>query len=520
MLNRSKISQNSNVNITIQKTNILRKPKQLNGKLPILLLFALTLCFLQLMSKKINSTNFRSISNMENYEFILFMSNKVNDEYWCGDCEVFSKVLAQIQFDGKKLTEINVGTREEWNTEQNEYKLKYNIQSIPTIIEVKNGVLGDRLVENDCMDKGLLAWFLGARTRDDWIINVQKDQLDKVAQAKDIVYFKNGNDKTAIVKYAFTTSGANRLFIIDEKVDTPLLAKLKYDHSLEYLEKQEYDDIKLMKRFMNINKVVVHGAEEARKYLVNHKHGQLFLLYMSDKENEKYWCPDCEMAKDIVYNSFENAKKGSILLEIRVGNRDYWKNPENEFRTDSLFYVDNIPTIMRYDGNNRSSHFLSENSCRDQKLLDFVFQVPTDIQFNQNSIQQVDTYDEFVHILTSFKNEYPLFVQLVSGLMPGVGRPWCPYCEKSEITVNYYFNRTAPTNSKLLKVIVADTYEQWHNESNPYRNISFIKFDGIPVLLRYHQISPENKITKEQFTHYDDALLNPKEMIQFFNRKK
>ena len=75
---------------------------------------------------------------------------------WCGPCKMVAPIIGELagEYDGKaKVGKVNVD-------EQAELAMKYNIVSIPTVIQFNNGEIAEKLV--------------GAYSKDDY-----EDILDK-----------------------------------------------------------------------------------------------------------------------------------------------------------------------------------------------------------------------------------------------------------------------------------------------------------------------------------------------------
>ncbi|TDH73206.1 hypothetical protein CCR75_003699 [Bremia lactucae] len=237
---------------------------------------------------------------------------------------------------------------------------------------------------------------------------------------------------------------------------------------------------------------IVHGFEHAHKFVREYNvetMGPLFLLFLSDlNDNGTYWFQPCELVQPAIYRGFQRAPRRSRLLEIRVGSEPYWNDLMNPFRQNQLFYIDYLPTLMRYDGGGNSSALLAGPNCLNQKLLDVVFQTNlyTRKTRRKNRIVHYNTVRQVLDYLASYDFSYPLFLYIVSGVHAFNNRLWCPFCDKAEVPVMHYFNETATDSAVMLRIVAAREPRQWFEEDNDFTGKEFsenvVVFDGVPFL--------------------------------------
>lgn len=272
-------------------------------------------------------------------------------------------------------------------------------------------------------------------------------------------------------------------------------------------------------RLLGKTQYVVQGFDEGYKFVSTYDvetQGPLFVLFMSDAdENGTYWCADCERAKQPVYDAFARAPRGSRLVEIRVGPEEYWADNGNEFRQNQLFYIDYIPTLMRYDGRGNSSTMVNERGCTNKELLDFVFRVPrpSGPPLKGNEVVTLTTPSAIIEYVTAFDTDVrPLFIFFVSGVHSFNGRLWCHYCDRADVAVMHYFNTTAPANAVLIRAVVAESYKAWKKKKNPFKGAEFREkiaaVRGVPFLgrLTKHQDMNTPRMTEyyPEFDAYED----------------
>ncbi|CAH0513198.1 unnamed protein product [Peronospora belbahrii] len=271
---------------------------------------------------------------------------------------------------------------------------------------------------------------------------------------------------------------------------------------------------------------VVRGFEEAHKFVSGYDvktQGPLFLLFMSDTDaNGVYWFPPCEQVKRAVYTGFQRAPRGSRLMEIQVGSEKYWNDLMNPFRQNQLFYIDYMPTLLRYDGGGNSSALLAGPNCLNQDLLDTVFRVSKLMAgaTHKNRVMHMSSTTQVMNFLASYDYSYPLFLFFVSGVHAFNNRLWCPFCDKGDVPVMHYYNNTAPENAVMLRIVVAREPRQWFDEDNDFVGPEFsekvVEFDGVPYLGFVDKNESNNKVKVREFL---GELDQHKRLQDFFRQK-
>uniref|UniRef100_A0A8B9T8E6 Thioredoxin domain-containing protein 17 n=1 Tax=Anas platyrhynchos TaxID=8839 RepID=A0A8B9T8E6_ANAPL len=97
-------------------------------------------------------------------------------------------------------------------------------------------------------------------------------------------------------------------------------------------------------------------------------HGRpIFALFCGDKDAEgKSWCPDCVTAEPVVRRELHNMPDESVFIYCLVGDRAYWKDPNNEFRKN--LKLTGVPTLLKYG----TPQKLVEEECFKAELVPFV----------------------------------------------------------------------------------------------------------------------------------------------------
>ncbi|KAF0743962.1 hypothetical protein Ae201684P_003942 [Aphanomyces euteiches] len=252
----------------------------------------------------------------------------------------------------------------------------------------------------------------------------------------------------------------------------------------------------------------VAGFDAAKLYLAkaDFKDEQPdFIVIMSGtRPNGEYWCRDCQVAKEPLNQAF-TAKSRHHLL-VTVGSHAEWVKSSNPFRTDPLFHIDEIPALLRNNGNLNTSVILTGGAfLSDTDMLDAILG-PTQMQ---PAVEQVDTFDGMMSVLEQHQSSgttSDLFLYFISGSTPS-GELWCPFCAKADTPVMLYYEKFASKDAKLLRVVTAATYEDWHRDDNRFRTQTVIEISGLPMLVR---VKPhQDQIAFEEFTTFfeETALL-------------
>ena len=194
----------------------------------------------------------------------------------------------------------------------------------------------------------------------------------------------------------------------------------------------------------------------------------------------------------------------------------------NPFRQNQLFYIDYLPTLMRYDGGGNSSALLAGPNCLNPDLLDVVFRVSKPVAGvpHRNRVVHYTTTTQVRDYIARYDYSYPLFLFFVSGVHAFNNRLWCPFCDKAEVPVMHFFNYTAPDTAVMLRIVVASTPHQWFEEDNDFVGPEFsnevLVFDGVPYLGFVDRNRTNNKVKMREFV----AGVDKHDKLQAFFRQK
>ncbi|KOC67181.1 Thioredoxin domain-containing protein 17 [Habropoda laboriosa] len=94
----------------------------------------------------------------------------------------------------------------------------------------------------------------------------------------------------------------------------------------------------------------IQGYENFFEYMKNFKPNEpVYVLYTGTKlPNGKSWCPDCVEAEPFIEEGFKAAPEGTHFVEVQVGDRPFWKDPNCPFRTNSITKLKVLPTLAKW----------------------------------------------------------------------------------------------------------------------------------------------------------------------------
>ncbi|XP_061388991.1 thioredoxin domain-containing protein 17-like [Musca vetustissima] len=97
----------------------------------------------------------------------------------------------------------------------------------------------------------------------------------------------------------------------------------------------------------------------------------IYVLFSGGKdENGESWCPYCVTAEPVVHEALSKAPADSHFIHVIVGERSYWKDPNNPFRKDPKTHLVWVPTLMRWNTQKR----VDSDRCSKKDLVEMVFE--------------------------------------------------------------------------------------------------------------------------------------------------
>uniref|UniRef100_A0A8D0UNZ0 Thioredoxin domain-containing protein 17 n=1 Tax=Sus scrofa TaxID=9823 RepID=A0A8D0UNZ0_PIG len=114
--------------------------------------------------------------------------------------------------------------------------------------------------------------------------------------------------------------------------------------------------------------VSVSGYEEFIQAVKQHNGKTIFAYFSGSKDAEgKSWCPDCVQAEPVVREGLKHTVEGCVFIYCQVGERLYWKDPNNDFRKKLKLTA--VPTLLKYG----TPQKLVESECLQTNLVEMLF---------------------------------------------------------------------------------------------------------------------------------------------------
>uniref|UniRef100_K3X080 Thioredoxin domain-containing protein n=1 Tax=Globisporangium ultimum (strain ATCC 200006 / CBS 805.95 / DAOM BR144) TaxID=431595 RepID=K3X080_GLOUD len=243
---------------------------------------------------------------------------------------------------------------------------------------------------------------------------------------------------------------------------------------------------------------IIAGYEQTKEYLQNYKkeNGEnlfLFFTCSDDDGNPHDWSMNCMEARKKVYDLFEKSPGTNRLVTIRAGSEEYWEY-RNDFSNDRDLRVKTVPCIMKWEGKNgETTGMMIGTSLLNEPFLRYLFKntdkpdqyLKPDAKHNKHIVTLTgrEEYDAYMSAYERETNRPPLYLFFVSGRIEGNNRPWCPYCRFSEIPTEYSFYSFAPAGTRLVRIEVTKTYNQW-KKPNSFNQDPVLGLKGVPALFR------------------------------------
>ncbi|XP_078535459.1 thioredoxin domain-containing protein 17 [Lissotriton helveticus] len=118
----------------------------------------------------------------------------------------------------------------------------------------------------------------------------------------------------------------------------------------------------------NYREVKAQGYDEFMQTAQCYKDKNVFVLFCGTKTEEGVsWCPDCVEAEPVIRAELQCLPEGSIFIYCQVGERAYWKDPNNDFRKKLKLTA--VPTLMKYNTHEK----LVEEQCMKKDLVQMMF---------------------------------------------------------------------------------------------------------------------------------------------------
>ena len=84
------------------------------------------------------------------------------------------------------------------------------------------------------------------------------------------------------------------------------------------------------------------------------------------------WCPDCVTGQPVVESTLEKEVKiPTNYLYIGVGDRTFWKDGNNIFRTSPMTKLKSVPTLFKWTN---PESWLEEEKCAKPDLISMLLE--------------------------------------------------------------------------------------------------------------------------------------------------
>jgi len=115
-----------------------------------------------------------------------------------------------------------------------------------------------------------------------------------------------------------------------------------------------------------VSKVEGFDAFKAKIAELTGGEGDVFVYFSGSPDNSgQSWCPDCVTAEPIVTKSLAAAAEDSHFLYVAVGDRTFWKDQTNIFRTAKETQLKSVPTLIKWGTKQR----LQEGQLMNENLI-------------------------------------------------------------------------------------------------------------------------------------------------------
>ncbi|CAH2219778.1 Hypothetical predicted protein [Pelobates cultripes] len=114
--------------------------------------------------------------------------------------------------------------------------------------------------------------------------------------------------------------------------------------------------------------VKVEGYQAYCQEVEKHKGKPVFAYFSGNKNADGVsWCPDCVKAEPVVRGELKNLPDDAVFLYCQVGERPYWKDPNNEFK--QVLKLTGVPTLLKCG----TTQKLVEEQCLKADLVQMIF---------------------------------------------------------------------------------------------------------------------------------------------------
>lgn len=221
-----------------------------------------------------------------------------------------------------------------------------------------------------------------------------------------------------------------------------------------------------------------------------------YVLFASDldPETQQPWCPDCAMTGTAISKLVQWF--GGSLLEVRIGTKTEWKDPNHPFRQDPLLQLPCIPTLIKWDqsGPSKSVRIALELEVKSeaeayQVVYTFLKQHETELS-SDIVVHASDLKTGLANLVSQCAPHFVVFSADVDGT---THLPWCGDCVRNLPVIIRSLHAAGGT---LLEVRVGDK-PTWKDPNHPFRLDQQLQLKGIPTLMSWGAEGPIASVCKE-----------------------
>merc|ERR1712227_13456 len=111
--------------------------------------------------------------------------------------------------------------------------------------------------------------------------------------------------------------------------------------------------------------VHVEGFDAFMFEVGKHAGKPVFVLFSGSKDKDGVsWCPDCVTADPVIEEHIKIVEYDFVFIHCGVGERAYWKDQSNIFRTHQKLRLKSVPTLIKWGTSMR----LEEMQCANTQM--------------------------------------------------------------------------------------------------------------------------------------------------------
>lgn len=120
-----------------------------------------------------------------------------------------------------------------------------------------------------------------------------------------------------------------------------------------------------------IESVHVEGFDALLCEVEKYSGRAVFILFSGSTSDQGVsWCPDCVAAEPVIQEYMKTVTYDLVFIHCGVGDRSFWKDQANVFRTSAKLKLKSVPTLMKWGTQMR----LEEEQCLSTDLLAELFE--------------------------------------------------------------------------------------------------------------------------------------------------